>query len=267
MKNGKGLEKAINFLIIFLIIAFLTSCTGGESADVALEPEKEIMVSAAASLTEAVTEISENFQEETGIEVVLNFSSSGSLQKQIEEGAPADIFLSASKSKMDKLEEKDLIDAESRKDYLNNHLVLIVSEEYKDEIKSIEDLLESGLKLSVGEPESVPAGKYAKQSLEYYDMWDKLAGQMVYAKTVKQVAQYVESGDSPAGIVYMTDTTLLKHSYVNKVFDDESHTPIVYPLAIIRDSKNKDMAEEYIEYLQNGESRSIFVKYNFEPLF
>ena len=264
------MEKFKNMLKILTAVAaigLLSACAGGESADIDIEPDKEIMVSAAASLTEAVTEISENFQEETGIEVVLNFSSSGSLQKQIEEGAPADIFLSASKSKMDKLEEKNLIDVDSRKDYLNNHLVLIVSEEYKDEIKSIEDLLESGVKLSVGEPESVPAGKYAKQSLEYYDMWDKLTGQMVYAKTVKQVAQYVESGESPAGIVYMTDTTLLEHSYVNMVLDEESHTPIVYPLAIIKESKNKDIAEEYIDYLQNEESRSIFVKYNFEPLF
>ena len=121
-------------------------------------------------------------------------------------------------------------------------------------------------KLAIGEPESVPAGKYAKEVIEYYRAWDDLKDKIVYGKSVKQVAKYVESGEAAAGIVYNNDAKVLKKSYIKYTFDEKSHKPIVYPMAVVKNSKNKEGARKFAKYIQTKEAKDIFAKYGFNPI-
>lgn len=227
------------------------------------ENPKSITICAAASLKDALNEIQPMFEQEKGIKLTYNYASSGALQKQIEEGAPADIFISAGKKQMDALEDKKLIDKESRENLLSNKLVLIVPREYLDTIKTAADLIDKDVRISIGQPESVPAGQYAKDCLIYLNLWDKLNNKIVYAKDVKQVAAYVEAGEIAAGIVYNSDTAVLRNSIVAQVFEENSHKPIVYPGAIISASKNKSSAKVFLDYLNTDTAKQVFEKYKF----
>lgn len=257
------MKKLLLMIVILIFTLTFTSCTN-VTADKVKENEEDITICAAASLTDALNEIKPKFEEEKGIKLTLNFASSGTLKKQIEQGAPADVFISASKKYMDQLEATDLIDGNSRKDLLKNKLVLIVSNEYQDKIKNISDLSNMDMKISIGEPESVPAGRYAKESLIYLGLWEQLKDTFIYAKNVKQVVKYVETGDVDAGIVYNSDATLLKSSVVVQMLEEESHKPIVYPVAIISSSKKKEAGEKLLDYFTNSEAKEIFEKYGFD---
>lgn len=264
------MKKIFSLLILCTLVLGLFGCENSKVKESGTEKtgdtqNLDVTVSAAASLTESLTEIKKMYEEKTGAKITLNFGSSGALQKQIEQGAPTDIFLSASKSKMDSLQNKDFIDTDTRVDLLKNSLVLIVSEEYKQKIKKLSDVKAIDIKLSIGEPESVPAGTYGKQAMEYYKLWEPLTGKIVYGKTVKQVAQYVESGEAAAGIVYNSDTYTLKKSYIAETFDEKSHKPIVYPMAVVKSSKNKEGAKKFMEYLTSSDAENVFKKYGFNP--
>lgn len=255
--------KRNSILIILLAgILLLSGCAQAPKAPAEL-PEKEITVFAAASLKEALEEIKPELEQNTGIKLVLNLASSGTLQKQIEEGAPADLFISAGKKQMDALEGKSLIDKDSRIDLLKNSLVLIVSREYKDKIKSAEDLVGIDAPISIGEPETVPAGQYARESLNNMNLWDGISGKLVLAKDVKQVLTYVERGEAAAGIVYASDAVVMKDGMIIKKFDENTHSPIMYPAAIVAASKDKDSAKEFLGYLMSAEGQKVFEKYGF----
>ncbi|MCY6369251.1 molybdate ABC transporter substrate-binding protein [Clostridium ganghwense] len=265
------MKKLFSILIMCTLVLGLFGCGNSKvkESTAAASNDKEnldITVSAAASLHEVLTEIQKKYEGKTEAKLSINFASSGSLQKQIEQGAPVDLFLSASKSKMDKLQEKDLIDVDTRVDLLKNSLVLIASKEYKDKIKQLSDIKNMDVKISIGEPESVPAGKYAKETMEHYKLWEPLKDKIVYGKTVKQVAQYVESGEAVAGIVYNTDVALLDKSYKIQTFDEKSHKPIVYPMAIVKNSKNKQGVKKFMKYLSSSEAHDMFVKFGFDPI-
>lgn len=261
--------KKVRFRGILLILTILIStlCFSGcaqktEQADT--KSNKNITICAAASLKEAFDEIKPKFEAEKGIKLTYNFGASGTLQKQIEEGAPADVFISAGKKQMDALEGKKLVDKESRKNLLNNKLVLIVPNEQKDKIKTVSDLVGKDVKISIGQPESVPAGQYAKDSLTYLKLWDNLSNKVVYAKDVKQVVAYVEKGEVAAGFVYNSDATVLKNSSIVQVIDEKSHKPIAYPEAIVSASKDKESAKAFLEYLNTDTAKQIFKKYGFD---
>ncbi len=176
-----------------LIMVFLAVALVGCGNQAPKEPESQqgaepvtLLVSAAASLTDAMGDIEKAYQEEhSNVSFDFNLASSGSLQEQIANGAPADLFISAAKGKMDALDEKDLIVKETRKDILKNTLVLIVAKD-NENIKSFEDL-EKAQKIAMGEPDSVPAGKYASETLTSLNLLDKVKGKLVYAKDVRQV--------------------------------------------------------------------------------
>lgn len=250
------MRKQVYFLLMGIIIFSLVGCKG--SGD-----DKSVTISAAASLTDALLDIESQFEKETGIDITYNFASSGTLQKQIEEGAPVDAFISASLKKMDVLQEKNFIDRNTRKNILKNRLVLIVSKEYKDRISKVEDLLNEGIKLSIGTPESVPAGRYAKQSIVNMGFWDKLEDKIVYAKDVRQVVTYVDNGDVDVGIVYSSDTTIMKNSIKKELIKEEYHDGIVYPVAIIKSSEKKDLTKKFVKYLNTEEAKNIFKRYGF----
>ncbi|MBB6216906.1 molybdate transport system substrate-binding protein [Anaerosolibacter carboniphilus] len=225
---------------------------------------KTIYVLAAASLQDSFTEIQKNFEQATGIKLILNFAGSGTLQKQIEEGAPCDVFISAAPKQMDALVAKNLMDRGSSIDLLRNRLVLIVSEAYKDKIASASDLADQDIRVSIGDPEVVPAGQYAKDSLVYLNLWEGIQHKIVFAKDVRQVMAYVERGEVDAGIIYRSDAVHLKSSFIKETFDEEWHNPIVYPAAMATDSKEKDAAARFLSFIQNEESIKIFEKNGFE---
>jgi molybdate transport system substrate-binding protein len=184
-------------------------------------------VSAAASLTDAMNEIGKIYQQEqNNVKVTFNFGSSGSLQQQIEQGAPADIFFSAATKQMTALQDKKLIINDSNKKLLKNKMVLVVPAG-STTIKSFDDLSKARV-IALGEPDSVPAGKYGKEVLTNLKLWDQLSSKLVYAKDVRQVLAYVESGDADAGIVYQTDTVITDKVKIVAVADEKTHTPVVY---------------------------------------
>jgi molybdate transport system substrate-binding protein len=252
------------FLAFFLLVnmLFLSGCAQNVQVQQQVEP-KEITVCAAASLKEALNEIQRQFEQKENIKITLNLASSGTLQKQIEEGAPADLFISAGKKQMDALENKNLLDKDSRKDLLKNRLVLVASKEYKDKINTITDLVDLDVQISIGEPETVPAGQYAKESLTNMDLWNKLTSKMILAKDVKQVLTYVENGEVAAGIVYASDATLIKDSFSVQEFDESTHSPISYPIATVSDTEDKDSTKKFTDYLMSDEAQSFFKKYGF----
>ncbi|NMM62319.1 molybdate ABC transporter substrate-binding protein [Clostridium sp. P21] len=257
------MKKNLVVLSVLASILIFSGCSQ-KNAESAKESPKNITISAAASLKESLTEIQPKFEKDNNIKLTFNFGASGTLQKQIEQGAPSDVFISAGKQQMDKLESENLIDKDSRKNLLNNKLVLIVSKDYKDKIKSTSDLVNISAKIAMGEPTVVPAGQYGKESLEKLNLMDKLKDKIVYAKDVKQVVQYVENGEAAAGIVYKSDATVLKNSSIAEVISESSHKQIVYPEAIVTASKEKESAKKFLDYLTKDSSKESFKKYGFD---
>jgi molybdate transport system substrate-binding protein len=225
-----------------------------------------VQVSAAISMKDALTRLKDIYSAgNPGSAVQFNFGSSGMLQKQIEEGAPVDLFISAGKKQMDELAARGLLVPESRSNLLGNELVLIVAREKKKVIKTFADLSKAK-SISIGQPETVPAGKYGKESLVSMKLWDKVDKKIVFAKDVRQVLAYVDSGNVDAGIVYKSDTAALKTGQVAAVAPKNSHSAIVYPMALVRASKNRDGAKKFMIFLKTPEAAKVFSEYRFIPL-
>lgn len=273
------MKKIIALLLIFILAFGLYGCSGGNTSNENTnqndnisqnenvktnEDPIELTISAAASLTEAYNELKEIYELEKGVKLTFNYAASGPLQKQIEEGAEVDVFVSAGQKQMNELEEKDLILKDTREDIYRNELVLITPEEYKDEIKSIKDIVGTDLKLALGVPETVPVGQYSKDTLEYLGIWDKLEPNIVFAKDVSQVLAYVEKGEVAGGMVYSSDAVRAKQSYLAETFAEETHRPIVYPAAVVASTKNKEAASEFLKYLRTDKAKEILEKYGFK---
>jgi len=222
----------------------------------------ELLVSAAASLTDAMNDIAKVYNgEQKDVKVTFNFGSSGSLQQQIEQGAPADIFISAATKQMNALDDKGLIIKDTKKNLLKNRMVLVVPKD-SSKIKDFSDLTSAKV-IALGEPESVPAGKYGQELLTKLGLWDKVSSKMVYAKDVRQVLAYVESGDADAGIVYRTDALISDKVKVAALADESLHSPVVYPAAVIKDSKNSAAARDFVKFLSSAKAETVFEKYGF----
>lgn len=269
----------ISFAFMLLFMFILNGCSTDKPASQSennsakqTESKKvetvELTISAAASLEDAFNEIKPLFEKQNKeIKLLFNFGGSGALQKQIIQGAPVDLFFSAAEDKYDELVEKGLINEKQGVDLLNNTLVLIIPKESKNPIKGFEDLVKiNDGKLALGTPEAVPAGNYGKQTLEYLGLWDKMQNQIVFAKDVRQVLTYVETGNVNAGLVYQTDALTSDKVEVVAEANVDSHDPIVYPVGIIKATKHMDEAERFYEFLQNDDSKGIFEKYGFKVL-
>ena len=251
-------------LIGFILI---TLCTAGctTSKQESSEQVVELNISAAVSLKDALAEIQTKYQAKApNVHLVYNLGASGSLQKQIEQGAPADIFISAAPKQMNELETKNLVNKASRKDLVENKLVLIVPKDSKLAIDKYEDLTKDSVtKIGVGEPDVVPAGQYAKQVLQKLGLWEKVKDKVVFAKDVRTVLTYVETGNVEAGVVYKTDAVSSDKIKVAAIAPEESHEPIVYPVAILSGTKNQKAAEDFLAYMVSPEGKAIFEKYGF----
>ncbi len=229
------------------------------------QSKTELTVSAAISLKDALDEIAQLYRgKHAGVTIHFNLGGSGTLQRQVEQGAPVDIFISASPDQMDALESKGLILAGTRQDMVKNSVVLIVPKE-KEGISSFEDLTKPEAKtIAVGEPQTVPAGKYAQQVLMHFGLYDKVKTKLVLGKDVREVLAYVATGNADAGIVYITDAKISEQVKIVATAPDDSHSPIIYPLAVIKDSKNIAAAKEFAEFLLSAPARDVFKKYGFQ---
>ncbi|HEY9612114.1 molybdate ABC transporter substrate-binding protein [Allocoleopsis sp.] len=223
-----------------------------------------ILVSAAASLKEALEELKPLYkQTKPNVNVIYNFGSSGALQQQIENGAPADVFISAAKKQMDALQSKGLILNDTRRNLLTNKLVLIVPKNYSG-ITSFRHLTNSKVrKIAVGEPRSVPAGQYAEEVFRNLGISQQVKSKLVLGNNVRQVLSFVESGNADAGIVYATDAKI--SSLVKQVATApaNSHSPIIYPVAVLKSSKNAAAARDYVQFLSANRAGAVFQKYGF----
>ena len=258
--------RKLSLLILgFIIMLYATGCTS-TGQDTAEPKNIEITVSAAASLTDALNDITTSFEEDhPNIKVTYNFGSSGTLQQQILQGAPADLFFSAAEDKFNELVSEGLIDEKNGIDLVGNQIVLITPKEGKNNIQSFQDL-DKVQKISIGTPETVPAGKYAKELLENMDEWDEVNDKMVFAKDVRQVLTYVESGNVDAGIVYKTDAIISSKVNVIATAEEGTHTPIVYPLGILEESKHQKEAKVFYDYMKSEKALAILEEYGFSNL-
>ena len=271
------MQKRFKLVIILLfLLIFAVACSNNQGTDQSSDKKEtqtaseskenvELTISAAASLKDAMDVIQHTYQEEhPEVELKFNFGGSGSLQQQISQGAPVDLFFSAAEDKFDLLVEEGNIAKEDGVDLLGNELVLVVPKEEQSSITSFQDLAKEEVdKISIGTPESVPAGQYAKESLEKMDVWKNVESKVVYAKDVRQVLSYVETGNVSAGIVYKTDALVSDKVNIVATADPATHTPIIYPVGIIKDSEHYEAAKDFYSYLQSEDALKVFEEYGF----
>jgi molybdate transport system substrate-binding protein len=225
----------------------------------------EILVSAAASLTDAFTEVGRAYDKANpGTTVRFNFASSGALQRQIEQGAPVDVFASASPKEMDALQRGSHIEESTRLDFASNRLVLIVPEE--GALRRWEDLrLPSVHRVALANPDSVPAGRYAKETLTRRSLWGAVQPKSVFGENVRQTLAYVASGDADAGVVFATDAQL-DRGRVRVAQQDApggDHSPILYPAAVVRGAPNEAAARRFVDFLRGPVAQGILARFGF----
>jgi len=251
-------------MVAWFALLISCACSVGTTEGNAPSDQVRLYVLAAASLTDAVREIQNRYEAtHPGVRLVPTFASSGRLKQQIEQGAPADLFLSAGTDEMEELVRKNRIDPRFKTDLLRNELVLIAPN--GSSLKGFADLASPRAgRIAIGQPETVPAGKYAKEALEHLGLWEKLRPKFVFAGDVRQVLAYVKTGNADAGIVYRTDARSSGDVTVVAVADSRSHRPIVYPVGVVKQSDHPAEARDFYRWLQGQEARAIFEKYGFK---
>ncbi|MGB7379888.1 MAG: molybdate ABC transporter substrate-binding protein [Rivularia sp. (in: cyanobacteria)] len=255
-------------LTSWILVLFLT-VVGCNQISSTTPTNQILTVSAAASMQDAMKEIKEAYQEEhLNTEITYNFASSGTLTQQIKQGAPVDVFISANEKFIDELDKKNLLLPETRKNLLKNDVVLIVpKKDIITNISNFQEITNSNIKrFSIGEPESVPAGQYAREVLTNLKIYEQVKPKTVFAKDVRQVLSYVELGNVDAGIVYATDAKISNKVKVVATAAYNTHKPIIYPVAAIKRSKNPEAAKEFINFLFSNAAKDNFEKYGFEVI-
>jgi molybdate transport system substrate-binding protein len=260
MRNQSGLRWFFRARYLPALLLFAGVLT------VASAQTQDVTVFAAASLKEVLDETGWQFQRSNGRKVAVSYAASSALAKQIENGAPADIFISADLEWMDYLEQRKLIKAGTRANLLRNRLVLIAPAESKLQVEikpgfPLATLLRDG-RLAMADPDSVPAGKYGKAALEKLGVWENVTGKIARAENVRAALNFVARGETPLGIVYQTDANAEKKVRVVARFPQDTYPPIIYPVAITASSKHV-AAPTFVSYLKSAEARAIFEKYGF----
>jgi molybdate transport system substrate-binding protein len=229
-------------------------------------PAADVLLFAAASLKNALDAIDDQYQKDTGKHVTVSFAASPTLAKQVESGAPADIFISADLGWMDYLAKKDLIKADTRKNLLGNELVLIAPRDSAAQITIAPGLdlakLLGGGRLAMADTSAVPAGKYGKAVLEKLGVWDQVSGQIAQAENVRAALALVARGEAPLGIVYRTDAAAEPGVKIVATFPADTHPPIIYPIALLAGSTNPDAAA-YLAYIEGATAKPLFEKQGF----
>ena len=247
--------------LVAAVVALGTAFSPARAAD-------EITVFGAASLTEALGAIAAQYEADTGVVVRLSFASSSTLARQIEAGAPAQVYASADVAWMDYLEERNLIEPASRISPIGNSLVVIVPSGSAIESVALtldldlEALLGAEGRIAVGDPEHVPAGIYARQALEYLGLWAQAEPHLARAENVRSALALVQLGETPLGIVYGTDAAVGRDVRVVAVFPSDSHEPVTYPFALVK-GQDDPAARAFLDYATGAPGLAIFESYGF----
>ncbi len=269
----KSMKKVLFAAVLIAIVAVsVGSCSaglfdflGGNSTDNSLDGQ-EVNLAAAASLKNVYDEkLIPMFEEKyPGVKVTPTYASSGDLQTQIENGLEADVFMSAANKQMNALAEKGLIDNDTNLQFLENKVVLIVPADSDSNISSFDDLKDVQGTIAIGDPESVPAGQYAKEVLNNTGIWDDVESKLSLGTDVTAVLNQVAQGSADCGIVYSTDANSTDDvKVICEAPEDALDTPVIYPVAAIKDAKDADAAQKFIEFLNTKEAKDVFVEYGF----
>ena len=229
----------------------------------------KVTVFAAASMKNALDAANAEWQKETGNETTVSYAASSALAKQIEAAAPADLFISADLAWMDYVAEKKLIREDTRSNLLGNRIVLIAPKDKAEKVEIKEGFDLAGLigdgKLAMGAVDSVPAGKYGKAALEKLGIWSSVEGKVAGAESVRAALALVSRGEAPYGIVYQTDAAADPGVAIVGTFPEDSHPPIIYPVAILADSKSP-AASAYLDFLKSDKAAPFFTEQGFTVL-
>ncbi len=266
----KRIGKITGFAVATFML--LAGCSSGspvkkEDGRAGGQTEKiELHISAAASLTDALDDYKKAYEKEhENVELTFMYGGSGKLATMIDNGAPADLFLSASTKDMDNLEEKGQIDGSTRVDFTENTLVLIAGKDEQNTVTNFEQIDPAAIDhLVIGEPESVPVGRYTKEVLERLDLWKPLQDKLVLASDVRQVLTQVEMGNAEYGVVYSSDAFISDKVKTVVEADPDWHAPIVYPGAVLTDSEHPKEAQQFFDALLSEEGQAVLAKYGFK---
>ncbi|KJU83568.1 molybdenum ABC transporter periplasmic molybdate-binding protein [Candidatus Magnetobacterium bavaricum] len=251
--------KAISMFFAVAVLSIFYVTANADS-------EVEITVSAAISLKNALEKIGKLFEDNhKGVKVIYNFGASGSLARQIEGGAPVDVFAPADQKDMDDIDNKGLVVPGTRVDFVGNSVVLIVPASETAAIDSFDDLkLAKIKKVAIGNPKTVPAGRYAQDVLNFYKVLPTIGDKLILAENARQALDYVARGEVDAGVVYLTDAMLRsKEVKVVSTASMKSHRPIAYPIAVVRGTKNKRLSGDFIKAVKSETAQGIFRDYGF----
>lgn len=256
----------ILLLVAGLLIGVVSGC-GTPGAEQKTSPAPELMVFAGAGLKDALPEVANLYlQNHPGIKISFNFAGSGTLQKQIEQGAPADIVIFPGEKQMDALEKESLIDKATRRKILADKLVIITPKE-SGKVKDFAGLASPGVgKVSIGDPAIVPAGEWAKETLVNLGLWDKVNVKLVLAKDVQQVKTYVETGNVDAGLVWRSTAATSSKIRIAAEAPEEACRPVFFTGAVAGNSKEKETALDFLNYLAGPEAAGVFARCGFTPL-
>lgn len=250
---------------VLSVMALLSFCIFGMSVAAAREvPRKQVVVAAAASLKEMMGErIGQYADVDPEVEIVMTYGGSGVLQRQIEQGAPVDVFIAAAPANMDALEKSALILKGTRRDMFGNELVLAVPIDSELACSFGSLATQEVSRIAIGEPAGVPVGSYAKEVFTALGVFEAVRRKAVYAKDARQVLAYVERGEVEAGVVYSTDAAGSKQVKVVATAPEGSHAPIVYVAAVTTTGLHAEAARKFLAWLCNEEGKKVFEKYGF----
>ncbi|WP_293360519.1 MULTISPECIES: molybdate ABC transporter substrate-binding protein [unclassified Microcoleus] len=256
LKNTRILNLIIAAIVAIALLINWTPATA--------QQRTSLTVSAAISLSPALREIKTVYQTSNpNVNITYNFGASGALAQQIQQGAPVDVFLSAATKQMDALQQANLLLNQTRRNLLTNRLVLIVPKN-SAVLTDFKQLADAKIKkIAIGEPNSVPVGQYAQEMLTKLGLWQQIKPKLVLGNNVRQVLTFVESGNVDAGIVYATDGKTSDKVTVQLTAAANLHSPIVYPLAVIRNSRHPAAAKTFVEFLAGDRAKIVFQKYGF----
>lgn len=247
---------------IFSALALMTGLS--LAAPAAAAAKQDLIVSAAASLTNAFRDIGQDFERtHPGSRITFNFAASGPLLQQIAQGAPVDVFASADESTMDRAQKQDLILPRTRVDFVGNRLVLIEPADARRRFQSLSDLTRSDVKrIAIGNPASVPNGHYAQEALQAAGLWNTLSPKFIYAQSVRQSLDYVDRGEVDAGFVFATDAAI-DRGKVKVAMDVPLRQSIVYPIAVVKRSRNPALAQAFIDFVRSPAGQDVLARYGF----
>lgn len=249
--------KKITIFMTVLVTLLLAACHKTD------DQTKDIHISVAASLVPVMNEIIEEYKKEVPIDIHINSGGSGTLKKQISQGAEVGLFFSADEKYVDQLIEEGLILANKKDSTISNTLVLIKSEDAPS-ISTLTDLAKQSFTLAIGDVSTVPAGEYAKESFVNLNLWEKLNDSLIYAKDVTAVKTYVERGEVDYGVIYQTDALTLTKASVVLPLPQDSYEPIVYSLAPIEGYKNQKECEALMDFILSNTGKNILKSYGFD---